>query len=214
MLSSSTLAIQTPYQRQDAWGALSMPVYHSVAFEFEDAATMSDVFCGRVIAPDYSRVINPTVTCLEDKVKALTGAENVIALNSGMAEISATLFALAGQGKNIVCSRHLFGNTYQLIADMLPRFGVMAHICDLTNPAEVEQAVDEQTACLFVEIITNPQLEVADLRMLAEVCHRKGTCLVADTTMIPFTEFSAHALGVDIEVVSSTKYLSGGATLC
>ena len=212
MLSSSTLAIQTPYQRQDAWGALSMPVYHSVAFEFEDAATMSDVFCGRVIAPDYSRVINPTVTCLEDKVKALTGAENVIALNSGMAAISATLFALAGQGKNIVCSRHLFGNTYQLIADMLPRFGVMAHICDLTNPAEVEQAVDEQTACLFVEIITNPQLEVADLRMLAKVCHRKGTCLVADTTMIPFTEFSAHALGVDIEVVSSTKYLSGGAT--
>ena len=212
MLSSSTLAIQTPYQRQDAWGALSMPVYHSVAFEFEDAATMSDVFCGRVIAPDYSRVINPTVTCLEDKVKALTGAENVIALNSGMAAISATLFALAGQGKNIVCSRHLFGNTYQLIADMLPRFGVMAHICDLTNPAEVEQAVDEQTACLFVEIITNPQLEVADLRMLAEVCHRKGTCLVADTTMIPFTEFSAHAFGVDIEVVSSTKYLSGGAT--
>ena len=87
-----------------------MPVYHSVAFEFEDAATMSDVFCGRVIAPDYSRVINPTVTCLEDKVKALTGAENVIALNSGMAAISATLFALAAQGKNIVCSRHLFGN--------------------------------------------------------------------------------------------------------
>ena len=86
------------------------------------------------------------------------------------------------------------------------------HACDLTDLSQVEKAVDENTCCIFLEIITNPQVEVADLAALAQIAHRHGIPLIADTTMIPFTEFSSHKLGVDIEVVSSTKYLSGGAT--
>ena len=211
-MKKQTIAIDTPFHKKDVYGSLSMPVYHTAAYEFETAADMADAFTGRVIAPDYSRVMNPTVSYFEDKVKAITNATDVVAFSSGMAAISNTLLALAATGKNIVTSRHMFGNTFALITESLKRFGVEARLCDLTNIEEVEKAVDKNTCALFLEIITNPQLEVADLKALAKVAHSKGVALVADTTIIPFTEFSAKELGVDIEVVSSTKYLSGGAT--
>ncbi len=211
-MDKQTLALHTPYQREDAYHALSMPVYHTAAYEFADAATMGDAFCGRIDMPDYSRVGNPTVTYYERKVAALTGADTVVALNSGMAAISNTLLALASSGKNIVTSRHMFGNTFGFITRTLRRFGVEARLCDLTDLKAVEAAVDTDTCCVFLEIITNPQMEVADLATLSRIAHAKGAALVADTTVIPFTEFSAKSLGVDIEVVSSTKYLSGGAT--
>ena len=211
-MNKQTLAIDTPFQKRDAYGSLSMPVYHTLAYEFDDAAVMSDAFCGRIEEPDYSRVMNPTVTFLEQKVRAITGAERVTALSSGMAAISNTLLSLVEAGKNVVSSRHMFGNTYSLLVNTLPRLGVEHHLCDLNDIDQVEAAVDGNTCCIFLEIITNPQLEVADLRQLARIAHKHGVPLVADTTVIPFTEFSAKALGVDIEVVSTTKYLSGGAT--
>lgn len=211
-MNKQTLAIDTPFQKSDAYGALSMPVYHTCAYEFADATAMADAFCGRIEEPDYSRVMNPTVTFLEQKVKAITGAERVTALSSGMAAISNTLLSLVEAGRNVVTSRHMFGNTFSLLTNTLPRLGVKAHLCDLTNLDEVEKAVDDDTCCIFLETITNPQLEVADLPALARIAHSHGIPLVADTTVIPFTEFSAKALGVDIEVVSTTKYLSGGAT--
>lgn len=211
-MKQQTQAIHVPFKRRDAYDALSMPVYNAVAYEFDNAQTMSDAFCGRIDAPDYSRVENPTVTNFEERVKALTGAKNVIALNSGMAAISNTVMALASQGKNIITSKHLFGNTFSLLTQTLHRFGIEARLCDLTQPEEVEKSIDDNTACIFLEIITNPQMEVADLQALASVAHRHHTWLVADSTVIPFTQFSAHDLGVDIEVVSSTKYISGGAT--
>ena len=211
-MKKQTQAIHTRFQRRDAYDALSMPVYHTAAYEFDDADSMSDAFCGRTDSPDYSRVMNPTVTFLENKVRSLTGAADVIALSSGMAAISNTLFSVAAAGRNIVTSRHLFGNTYALITGTLPRFGVSPRLCDLTDIRSVESAVDRDTCCIYLEIITNPQMEVADLQALSLIAHRKGIPLIADTTLIPFTEFSSHSLGVDIEVVSSTKYLSGGAT--
>ncbi len=211
-MKKQTQAIQTRFQSQDAYGSLAMPVYHTAAYEFDNATEMADAFCGRTDAPDYSRVTNPTVIYFENKVKALCNAAGVIAVNSGMAAISNTLLCLTATGKNIVTSRHLFGNTYALIGGTMLRFGVKPRMTDLTNLQEVEAAIDNDTACLFMEIITNPQMEVADITALAEIAHKKGIPLVADTTMIPFTQFDAHSLGVDIEVVSSTKYLSGGAT--
>lgn len=211
-MKKQTKAIHTSFPAKDAYGSLSMPVYHTAAYEFDTADEMADAFCGRVLVPDYSRVMNPTVMFLEDKVKTLTGAKDVIAFSSGMAAISNTMFALAAAGKNIVTSRHLFGNTFSFFTVTLKRFGVETRLCDLTNLEEVEKSVDADTCCVYLEIITNPQMEVADLKALSEIAHAKGCPLVADTTMIPFTEFSAHALGVDIEIVSSTKYLSGGAT--
>ena len=211
-MRKQTLAIHQAYKRRDAYDALSMPVYNAVAFEFDNAEVMADAFCGRIDAPDYSRVENPTVTNLEQRVKALTGAENVIALNSGMAAISNTLFSVVEQGKNVITSRHLFGNTYSLLTSTLSRLGVEARLCDLTDVEAVERLIDDNTCCLFLEIMTNPQLEVVDVRALTALAHQHGIPVIADTTLIPFTQFSAKDLGIDLEVVSSTKYISGGAT--
>ena len=211
-MKKQTQAIHLPYKRRDAYDALSMPVYNAVAYEFDNAQLMADAFCGRIDAPDYSRVENPTVTNLELRVKALTGAERVIAFNSGMAAISNTMFAIVEQGKNVITSRHLFGNSYSLLTSTLKRLGVEAKLCDLTDIASVEKQIDNNTCCLFLEVMTNPQLEVADVKALSDIAHKHGIPVVADTTIIPFTQFSSKELGIDVEVVSSTKYISGGAT--
>ena len=211
-MKKQTTAVSTPFPEPDPYGAIGMPVYHTVAYEFDSAERMADVFCGRILAPDYSRVMNPTVTFFENKVKALTGADTVFAFNSGMAAICNTFLTLGGAGKNIICSPHMFGNTFALISRTFARFGVEPRVCDLTVPADVERAVDANTCCVFTETVTNPQLEVADLRALSRITRPRGIPLIADTTMIPFTEYSTKELGADIEIVSSTKYLSGGAT--
>ncbi len=211
-MNKRTIAVHTPFPHPDAYGSIAMPVYHTCAYQFPDAASMTEAFSGRSGEPDYSRVMNPTVTFLENRVRQLTGAQSVTAFNSGMAAISNLFLAVAEQGKNIVTSPHMFGNTYSLITKTLKRFGVEARVVDLTDLEAVSKAVDEQTACLFLEIVTNPHLEVADLPALSRIVRQKHVPLIADTTFIPFTEFDAHALGIDVQVVSSTKYLSGGAT--
>ncbi len=211
-MKKSTIAIDTKLPRKDAFGSIAMPVYHTASYEFETAKAMADAFCGRVLAPDYSRVMNPTVMHFEDQVKALTGAENVFAFCSGMAAITNAFFTVIETGKNVVTSHHLFGNTVALLNKTFARFGVESRQVDLLDLEAVRQAIDDQTSCLFLEIVTNPQMEVADIAALAEIAHERGIPLIADTTIIPFTQFSAKALGVDVEVVSSTKYISGGAT--
>ena len=162
-----TKILTTKYQKPDAYGALSMPVYYTAAFEFESAKAMGDAFCGRSMAPSYAR---------------------------------------------IVASKHLFGNSVSLIRDTLGCFGVEPRFADFTKPEEVEALIDDKTCALFFEIITNPQLFVADIKALSEIAHQKGVPLIADTTIVPFPAFRAVDFGVDIEVVSSTKYISGGGT--
>jgi O-acetylhomoserine (thiol)-lyase len=211
-MKKQTIAINTPYVRPDVYGSLAVPIYNNVSFEFDDAQVMSDAFCNRIKAPDYARVENPTVTNFEQRVKALTGAEHVTAFSSGMAAIGNTLLAVSEQGKNIVSSHHLFGNTLALITTTLQRFGIEPRLRDLTNLEAVEAAIDENTACVFLEIVTNPQLEVADLKAISDIAHRKDVPVIADSTAIPFTETKLKELGIDIEVLSSTKYVSGGGT--
>ena len=211
-MKTSTKAIHYSYQKPDAYGALSMPIYHTCAYEFPDADIMADAFCGRVELPDYTRVTNPTVIYFEKKAKALTGATSSFAFCSGMAAITGTLMSLAAAGKTIISSNHLFGNTWLLISKTLGRFGVKSKFIDLTDLEAVKAAIDSDSCCIYAEIISNPHQEVVDLKGLSEIAHSAGIPLVADTTMIPFTKFSARELGVDIEVVSTTKYLSGGAT--
>ena len=211
-MKKQTIAINTPFVRPDVYGSLAVPIYNNVAFEFQDAQEMADAFCNRIKAPDYARVENPTVTQFEQRVKALTGAQHVTAFNSGMAAISNALLSVTEHQKNIVSSHHLFGNTLALISSTLPRFGVEPRLRDLTNIEEVEKAIDNNTCCVFLEVLTNPQLEVANLQAITEIAHRKGVPVIADSTLIPFTETNLKALGVDVEVVASTKYISGGGT--
>ena len=211
-MKQNTKAIHFSYQKPDAYGALTMPVYHTAAYEFADADVMADAFCGRVELPDYSRITNPTVIYLEKKVQALTGASSVWAFTSGMAAITGTLMCLAASGKTIITSNHLFGNTWLLISKTLGRFGVRSKFIDLTDLQAVRSAINSDACCIYAEIISNPHQEVVDLKAISEIAHSAGIPLVADTTMIPFTKFSSRELGVDVEVVSTTKYLSGGAT--
>jgi O-acetylhomoserine (thiol)-lyase len=210
--SSETKILHTPYPAKDAYGALNMPVYHAVAYEFETAAQMELAFTGQSPEHVYSRVSNPTVQYFENRVKALTDAKDVVAFGSGMAAIANTFVAMAYAGANIVTSPHLFGNTYSLIAFTLKEFGVEPRFCDLTDLAAVEKNIDKNTCAVFLEVITNPQMEVADLRALSAICQRRGVPLIADTTIVPFSAFRAADFGVAIEIVSSTKYISGGAT--
>ncbi|MDE6578660.1 MAG: aminotransferase class V-fold PLP-dependent enzyme, partial [Muribaculaceae bacterium] len=121
-------------------------------------------------------------------------------------------FSTAASGKNVVSSRHLFGNTYLLLTQTLHRFGVEARLTDLSDTKLVEKAVDDNTCCIFLEIVTNPQTEVADVKELSRIAKKRGIPLIADTTMIPFTQFDGKDLGLDFQVISSTKYISGGAT--
>lgn len=207
-----TKVLSTKYQKPDAYGALAMPVYQTASFEFDNAKAMSDAFCGRSMAPSYSRIANPTTTHLEDRVRGLTGAATVTALNTGMAAISYALTAVSAAGLNIVASKHLFGNSVSLLNDTLRNFGVEPRFADFTNISEVESLIDDKTCALFFEIITNPQLFVADIKAITEFAHKHGVPVIADTTIVPFSEFHAKDFGVDIDVVSSTKYISGGGT--
>ncbi|MDE5924338.1 MAG: PLP-dependent aspartate aminotransferase family protein [Muribaculaceae bacterium] len=211
-MKTTTAAINPRFPRNDAYGALAMPVYHCCAYEFPDHQAMIDSFTGVSDDPDYSRVTNPTVIHFENIIKRLSGAADAVAFTSGMAAISAAMMALLKAGDKIVTSRHMFGNTYLLFTSTLARFGVETVLVDLTNPEEVRRAVDSRTRCVYLETITNPQMEIADVRAIADIAHGAGACVVADTTMIPFTYADARALGIDVEILSSTKYLSGGAT--
>jgi O-acetylhomoserine (thiol)-lyase len=211
-LSFEGKILNTPYGKPDAYGALSMPVYYSAAYEFETAEAMEAAFTGKTNEYAYSRITNPTVQYFEDRVQTTTGAFSVTALNSGMAAITNTIIAVAQTGSNIITSKHLFGNTYSFFVSTLAAFGVETRFCDLTNSDEVEAHIDDNTCAVFLEILTNPQLEVVDLKTLSAITKDKGVPLIADTTVIPFCAFKAKDFGINIEIVSSTKYISGGAT--
>ncbi|MDO9153178.1 MAG: aminotransferase class I/II-fold pyridoxal phosphate-dependent enzyme [Paludibacter sp.] len=211
-LSFNGKLLHTDYAKPDAYNALSMPVYNSAAYEFESAEQMESAFTGKTPEFAYSRISNPTVQYFEDRVKTITGAYSVTALNSGMAAISNAIITLAHSGCNIVTSRHLFGNTYSFFTATMATFGVETRFCDLTSPDQVDAAIDKNTCAVFLEIITNPQMEVADLKKISAICTQKNVPLIADTTIIPFCAFNAKDFGINIEIVSSTKYISGGAT--
>jgi O-acetylhomoserine (thiol)-lyase len=208
----TTRIIHQPFARNDANRALHQPIYSNSAFDFESAEQMEQAFKGQIVAHSYSRISNPTVENFELRVKEITGSLNVTALSSGMAAISNVFFLLASAGNNIVASPYLFGNTYVLLKTTLAEFGIETRFCDLNNEDEVRKTIDSSTVAVFVETITNPQLEVVDLQRLSAITHEMSVPLVADSTLTPPNVFNGKALGVDIEVVSSTKCISGGAT--
>jgi len=212
MSSFSTTAIHGTVSGHDQHGALRQPVYDSVAFEHPDARSMEMTFAGKKAAHAYSRISNPTVSELEDRVSSLCHGAFVIAVSSGMASISNTILALGGAGSNIVTSPRLFGNSLSLFSKTLHPWGLETRCVDMTNPEEVERAVDSGTRMVFFESMTNPGLEVADARLLAGICQAKRVPLVCDNTVMTPYLFEAGKAGINIELVSSTKYISGGAT--
>ena len=210
--SLQTKIITSEYAKPDAYGAISMPIYRNSAFEFADSQTISEAFQRGSKIHTYSRISNPTVANFEEKIKRASGAENVVALASGMAAISNTFLAVAYAGCNIVTSPHLFGNTYSFLKSTLSDFGVEIRFVDINNPEEVNSAIDENTCAFFAELVTNPHLEVINLPEISKIVKAKNVPVIIDTTLIPWGGFDAKKAGIDIEVVSTTKYVSGGAT--
>ncbi|MCL1938283.1 MAG: aminotransferase class I/II-fold pyridoxal phosphate-dependent enzyme [Candidatus Azobacteroides sp.] len=208
----STAILNQRFRRRDSQGAISMPIYSGAAFEFDTAEEMEEAFLGKSGKHTYSRISNPTVEAFEDRIVHISGAKHAIALSSGMAAISNIFMTIAYSGANIVTSPHLFGNTFSLFLFTLEAFGVKARFCNLLDLEEVARNIDDKTCAVFTEIITNPQMEAADLQALSELAHSKKTPLVVDSTVVPWPAFEAQKWGVDLEVVSSTKYISGGAT--
>jgi len=208
----TTRIIHIPYAREDANHALHQPIYSNAAFDFDSAEQMELAFQGRLPVHAYSRITNPTVENFELRIKQITGALNVTALSSGMAAVSNVIFLLASAGTNIIASRHLFGNTYVFFESTIKEFGIETRFCDLTNQDEVKANIDSNTVAIFVETITNPQLEVVDLKSLSQTAHEQNIPLIADSTLTPPNVFNAKEFGVDIDVISSTKCISGGGT--
>jgi len=204
--------LHTPYLKPDVHNALRMPVYDSAAFDNSDCATLEEAFRGTKPAHVYSRLTNPTVEYFETVVKNATGAFSVIAVSSGMAAISNVLLSLLKSGDNIVTSTHLFSNTFSYLSQTLKSFQIETRFVDLTDLKALEKAVDKNTRIIYAEGISNPQLEVVDLKALSDIAHRNNSVFVLDSTMTPFIFFDSKKLGIDIEVISATKYISGGGT--
>lgn len=207
----TTKSIHTPFSKKDAHNALHMPIYDGVAYEFDSAEAIEDAFLGKEFAHAYSRTSNPTVEHFENKLKAITDSASVIALSSGMAAISNTFLALVESGANIISSNHLFGHSYALLKNTLEQWGIEVRFVDMSNLEEVKKNIDEKTRAVFFETITNPQLEIIDIAALSALVHSYNIVVVSDTTVTPPYVFDSSKFGIDIEVMSTTKFISGGA---
>jgi len=208
----TTRAIHTRFAKKDPHGSLHMPVYDSASFEFDSAADLENAFTGRKFSHMYSRISNPTIEHFENKVLAITEAFGVLSVSSGMAAISNLILTIAGSGDSIITTKRLFGNTYSLFERTLKPWGLTVKYADLNKLETLENLFDKTTRAIFLETITNPQLEVADIEKLAAIAKRHKILVVVDTTITPLFFLNAKSLGIDIEVLSSTKYISGGAT--
>lgn len=207
----TTKALHTEFAKNDPHNALHMPIYDGVAFEFESAEEIEAAFLGKKTAHAYSRTSNPTVEHFERKMKALTDAHAAIALSSGMAAISNALMALVELGGNIIASNHLFGHSYALLRNTLPDLGIEVRWADTSDIASIEVQTDDKTRVVFLETITNPQLEVSDLKAISAFTKANGIVLAVDSTITPPYVFDSKTLGVDVELMSTTKFVSGGA---
>ena len=206
----TTKALHTRPTHKDPYGAMRFPIYQSSAFEFEHAEDLEAVFKGQKMGHVYTRSSNPSIEAYEQTIRSISGAFGVIATATGMAAISNALFALLKSGDNIITTKYLFGNTLSLFQTLLSDFGVEVRYVDVNHLEEIRSNIDDKTRLLFCESISNPQLIVPDFGAIKAVLSEKNVPLIVDTTMTPWNIFDAKKHGVDIEIISATKYLSGG----
>lgn len=198
--------------KKDVHGALRMPLYENVTFEFENTRALQFAFEGRSLGHSYTRISNPTVEDFEQRIRLLTEAQGVIAVSSGMAAITEIILVLAGAGANIISTKYLFGNTYSLFEHTLKPWGLEVKYVDMTKTAELEPAIDENTRAIYLESIANPQLQVADVAKISKIAAANHIPVVMDGTVTTPYLFRSRDYGVAVEVLSSTKYISGGGT--
>ncbi|MDQ3588871.1 MAG: cystathionine gamma-synthase [Actinomycetota bacterium] len=197
----ATRAIHVGQEPDPATGATIVPIYQTSTYTQEAP--------GRHKGYEYSRTANPTRTALEECVASLEGAEYGLAFASGLAATVATM-SLLSSGDHVVAGDDLYGGTYRLFDKVLPRTGGLEFTyADTTDPASVERALRPETKLLWIETPTNPLLTLSDIQELSEMAHGRGAVVAVDNTFASPYFQNPLALGADIVVHSTTKYMGG-----
>lgn len=187
----------------------SMPIFATSSYVFQSAEQAALRFTGKQPGNIYSRFTNPTVAAFQERLALLEHGERCLAFASGMAAIMAVGMALLKAGDHVVCSRSVFGNTVLAFQNYFGKFGVETDFVTLTDPAAWEAAIKPNTRFLFLETPSNPLIEIADIRALADIAHRHGALLVVDNVFCTPILQRPLTLGADLVVHSATKYIDG-----
>ena len=206
-----TKAIHAGNVKDTQYGALTTPIYQTSTFVFDSCEQGGRRFDGQEGGYIYTRLGNPTVSVLENKVAALECGEACVAAASGMGAISSALWTIAGAGKHIVADGTLYGCTFALLNHGMSRYGVEVSFVDTSDLAAVKAALKENTCAVYLETPANPNLKIADIAAVAEIAHTYNPAIkvVCDNTFASPALQNPLALGADVVVHSATKYLNG-----
>jgi methionine-gamma-lyase len=209
----ATRAIHSGYDPLEHEGALVPPLHLASTFVFESAQAGAEMFAGERPGHFYSRISNPTVDLLERRMAELEGAEAAVAAASGMGAICAVLWTFLQPGDEVIVDKTLYGCTFAFMRHGLDRFGVKITHCDLTDPANLEQAISERTRIVYFETPANPNMRLVDIAAISAIARAHGArCLVDNTYATPALTRPIE-LGADIVLHSATKYLGGHGDL-
>lgn len=211
-MRKESLCIHEGYETDPITKSCAVPIYQTVAYEFDNAQHGADLFNLDVPGNIYSRIMNPTWDVLEKRVAALEGGLAALATSAGSAAIHYAIVTIAEAGDNIVTTPQLYGGTYTLFAHMLPKLGIEVRFAKSDQAADMAKLIDERTKAVFCESIGNPAGNIVDIEAVAEVAHSAGVPLIVDNTVATPALFNPIAFGADIVVHSLTKYMGGHGT--
>ncbi|MDO9031349.1 MAG: O-acetylhomoserine aminocarboxypropyltransferase/cysteine synthase [Hydrogenophaga sp.] len=207
-----TLAIHAGQIPDAATGARALPIYQTTSFVFDSADHAASLFNLQTFGNVYSRLSNPTVAALEERVAALEGGRAAVATASGMAAEALALTTLLQAGDHVVAAGALYGGSVTMLAVNLKKFGIETTFVDATSPDAFAAAIRPNTRAVFAETLGNPSMVVLDIAAVGDIAHAHGLPLIVDNT-VP-SPFLCNPLkhGADIVVHSATKYLAGHGT--
>lgn len=188
------------------------PVVLSTAFDHPSAEAVEAVFAHREDGFAYSRLDNPTVAALEERITALSAARGTIALASGMSAVALALLAIVQSGDHLVAGKHCFGGSYTLLNDIFSRLGIRTTWVDARNGDDVRRAIAPETRAVLVEAIANPAMVVPDFDAIRSHCAAARIPLLVDATLMTPLSLDAEAIGADVAIYSGSKFLAGAAT--
>ncbi len=190
----------------------AVPIYQTTSYVFEDAQEAEDLFGLKKTGNIYSRIGNPTVAVFEDRLAALEDGVGALATASGMAAITYAVLGLAHAGDHVVAATTLYGGTFNLLKETLPRYGITTTFVDVDQLEEVEAAIQDNTKLVFIETLGNPLINIPDIEKVADIAHAHKIPLVADNTFGTPYLINVFSHGVDISVHSATKFIGGHGT--
>ena len=208
-MKDQTLAIHAGFKSDPCTKAVAVPIYQTVAYEFDDAQHGADLFNLAVPGNIYTRIMNPTTDVLEQRCAQLEGGIGALALSSGSAAINYSVLNIAEQGNNIVSVPLLYGGTYTLFRHMLPKLGIEVRFAADDTIEAMQGLIDDKTTALFCESIGNPAGNIVDIEALADMAQAHGIPLIVDNTVATPALIKPIEWGADIVVNSLTKYMGG-----